>query len=78
MKETKPSYRPMPVWANRQLVLDTFKIGWRRLDDWVTRGWVRTVKLDETDQGRRLYSCEDIDRTLSHLAKGYKPRWGQR
>ena len=63
-------------WFTKRNTLDRFNIGRRRLDDWASRGWVRTAKLDDSPQGRRLYCIADLDRVLATKAKGREPKWG--
>ena len=61
-------------WLTARNTLASFNVGWRRLNDWTERGLVKSVKLDESQSGRRLYSARDLARTLDTLAAGRKPR----
>ena len=61
-------------WLHKQSMLASFPVGWRRLNDWTEQGLVRTVKLDDSKNGRRLYSAMDMERVLATLAAGRTPR----
>ena len=61
-------------WQHKKSALARYQIGWRRLKKWTEQGIVRSVKLDENKQGRRLYCLTDIDHALNDLASGREPR----
>lgn len=57
-------------WLTKRVVLTRYQIGWRRLELWVQDGVVRSVKLCDSQTGRRLYCAADIERALRALATG--------
>gem|GEM_PF-5444704 len=57
-------------WLAKRDALTRYQVGWRRLEDWRTKGLVRSVKLDPSRTGRRLYSCADLDKVLDRMAAG--------
>jgi len=61
-------------WLKQSTALRQFEIGWRRLRRWAEEGLIRSVKLDGSQNGRRLYCAADLDRVLSDLAAGRTPR----
>ena len=61
-------------WLMKSNILAAYNIGWRRLEQWVVEGYVRSVKLDEGQHGRRLYSTLDMEKTLCALAEGKEPK----
>lgn len=61
-------------WLHKHHLLSKFNLGFRTLDKWVTEGFVRSAKLDSSQQGRRLYSVADVNATLAALAAGRPPK----
>ena len=61
-------------WLRKAAALRHYQTGWRRVDEYVRQGWVRSAKLGEGRNSTRLYSAQDLDRVLSDLAAGRKPR----
>lgn len=77
LMSTKNSAGPSPStggWRHKSNILNTFNAGHRHLEDWVTKGFVRTAKLDERKQGRRLYNAEDVNATIIAISEGREPR----
>ena len=60
-------------WVIKSTLLSTYNIGWRRLSQWETEGFVRSVKFGEDKSSRRVYSTEDMEKTMSALAAGREP-----
>lgn len=61
-------------WLHKSHLIERFNIGYRTLENWVTEGYVRSVKIDQSKQGRRIYSVSDITNTLEALACGQEPK----
>ncbi len=61
-------------WFHKPLILNNFRIGHRHLQEMVSKGYIRTVKLDSRQQGRRLYCSADIESTLIALSEGREPK----
>ena len=71
---TTSETRAPSCWLTKRETLTNYQIGSRRLDQWVSNGYVRSVKIDEKQQGRRVFSAADIDATLAALAVGKEPK----
>ncbi len=61
-------------WQKKDDVLNAFQIGWRKLEEWTSQGFIRSVKVDPSKQGRRLYFTQDIEDLLLCLASGKSPK----
>ena len=72
--QTRPGAAIEHGWRHKSHVLDQFNIGHTRLSGWVDEGYVRSVKLDERQQGRRLYATVDVEATITALCAGKEPR----
>ena len=62
------------AWLHKSNLLNNFNIGHRHLERWVTEGYIRTAKLDPSQQGRRLYNVPDLEHLLLSLSEGKEPR----
>ncbi len=69
-----PGTGTIGAWFHKSRTLNNFNIGFRHLDAWVVNGWVRTAKLDERQQGRRVYSATDVESVLTAISEGREPR----
>ncbi len=65
---------PTAGWLQQDSILERYQVGWRRLEAWRAQGLVRSVKLHESKQGRRLYCVADLEAALANLAAGRMPR----
>ena len=61
-------------WLHKFHLLQTHNIGHRNLELWVSQGLVRSVKLDPSKQGRRLYNVGDVVAVLNALSSGKEPK----
>ena len=62
------------AWLHKSNLLNSFNIGHRHLERWVAEGYIRTVKLDLRQQGRRLYNVPDLEHLLLSMSEGKEPR----
>ena len=60
-------------WLHKKHVLINFNLGYRRLDNWVSEGIVRSVKLGQGKQCRRLFNVCDLEHALQALSEGKEP-----
>lgn len=65
---------PSNGWLHKSHLLDNYNVGHRHLERWVTEGYIRTVKLDPRQQGRRLYNVPDLEHLLLSLSTGKEPK----
>lgn len=61
-------------WLKKEHVLNAYQMGWRKLEEWTSQGFIRSVKVDPAKQGRRLYFTADIESLLMDLAAGKTPK----
>lgn len=61
-------------WLKKRQILSHFPVGWRRLCDWSLSGIVRTVKLNGSKSGARLYYSPDIEDALLSISAGRDPK----
>ncbi|MEI6422541.1 MAG: hypothetical protein WCP55_10000 [Lentisphaerota bacterium] len=62
-----------PCWARKNIALEKFPVGWRRLEAWRLEGFIRSTKLKDSRTGTRLYFLPDIQDLLLKLSSGHKP-----
>ena len=61
-------------WQTKSFILNNYHIGHRHLEKWAANGFVRTAKLDERQQGRRIYAVADVSATILAISEGREPQ----
>jgi hypothetical protein len=72
-QKTAPANGAARGWLTKSALLKIHQIGARHLQNLVTDGYVRSVKVDPSQQGRRVYSLDDLDSYLTAMAEGRSP-----
>lgn len=60
-------------WGNTRTVRDLYGVAANRLSEFVAAGWVRVVKLGQSNQSSRLYCLSDVEAVLRAKAEGREP-----
>jgi len=64
-----PKYAPLKLIQMHMAPLSR-----KQANEFVVRGWVRSVKLGTKRQCGRLYNVEDVEACLDRMALGHQPR----
>ncbi len=63
-----------PRWMKKAAIQARYALGFRRLNSYVSSGYIRTVKFVEgKKQACRIYYAPDLDDLLLKLSAGHKP-----
>ena len=73
-RKSKADIFNVPLWQPLKGVRQIFSIGEKRLVKWVGEGLVRSVKLNHSQAGSKLYYCPDINELLLHESAGQRPK----
>jgi hypothetical protein len=46
----------------------------KTLIGWTQKGWVRSAKIGESQQSRRLFNTQDVLDVLDRIGRGHEPR----
>lgn len=62
----------IPAWVDRQGALEYFQLGKDMLQAWEVERWIRVFSA--SDKSKKRYKSEDLDKVMTALAEGQKPR----
>jgi DNA-binding transcriptional MerR regulator len=71
------SEKKKPDWQTAGAIQKDVGLSRHMLSSWHREGWVRALKVSDSQQGTRLFSTLDVERTLGALSRGEVPKLSQ-